>query len=81
MLGCGHISHVVKNHLKIFSTLGHGTDKLSMTKKGSTIIVNFMTSLGRCSCATVLGGDKRWVVKIMYSFDDVHIDCYCINRL
>ena len=55
-----------------------------ITKEGSTKILN-ITMMIPCPCAMVVGdggGDFRRMVKILYNnFDDVHIDCYCINML
>ena len=50
-----------------------------MNKEVSTRIVNSMIPLGRGSCWE---RGQEGKVKIIYnSFDDVHIDCYCFNRL
>ena len=58
VLGCGHISHIVKihyffkNHLLYSGPwIKHTKYILMMTKEGSTKIVNFMTTWNRGSCA------------------------------
>ena len=65
----------------LFSTLEHGTDKLStkymkmMTKEVSTKYCNFHDPRCRVSCATVCdcgGGDTNWRIKFMYDVDDLY---------
>ena len=59
VLGCGHISHIVKMHYFINNRLifsRHRSDDIyigMVTKEGSTKIVNFLTQESRGCCASV----------------------------
>ena len=92
--GCGHISHITSENalfLYKFSSLLPGIDQTnyvhvySNDNQGRINLNCKYDTQGIGSCARVFRGgeeDIRGMVKIMCNnCDDVHIDCYCINRL
>ena len=76
LLGCGHISHMIKIHYSFKNLLLYSQAKIRltkyiviMTKEGSTKIVNFLTS--RAGVLVLGFGRINHVVKMHYIFKNL----------
>ena len=90
VLGCGHISHIVKihyffkNHL-LYSGAWIKQSKymyiLMMTKEGSTKIVNFMTTWNSNQCSNVYFKDEILYDVVLDQDGRTAIEFFLVNRI